>query len=303
MVAGLTIASMANLKLSLKDFSLLVALTLLWGINWPIMKVGIRDFAAVTFRSLCMVGGIAVLALIIKQGKLSFKIPREHWKELLLIGLTNMVSWYLLSIYGVKLLSSGRAAILGYTLPIWVAILGITVFKSGESASLRLWLGVLSAAIGVAFLLAGELTTMAGRPLGAMLMLGAAASWAVGTHLMRRRKQTTNVVVITFWCLVMSLVVCGSFAILFERDQWVRLPNNAELFAIAFNAIFVFGFCQVVWFRLATILPPVASGLSVMLIPVIGLFSGMWLLGEIPKWQDYVALFSILIAIATVLAR
>jgi drug/metabolite transporter (DMT)-like permease len=57
----------------------------------------------------------------------------------------------------------------------------------------------------------------------------------------------------------------------------------------------------VVWFRLATILPPVASGLSVMLIPVIGLFSGMWLLGEVPHWQDYVALVSILIAIVTVL--
>jgi drug/metabolite transporter (DMT)-like permease len=294
-------SSRTKLNLSLKDALLLVALTILWGINWPIMKVGVRDFAPLTFRALCMIGGLFVLAIIIKKGGLSFKVPKEHWKELTVIALTNMVCWYVFSIYGVKLLSSGRAAILGYTLPIWTAIFGITLFKSGEAVSSRLWFGVIAAAIGVGFLLAGEYSNIAGRPLGAFLMLCAAASWAIGTHLMRRRKQSTNVVVITFWSLLLSLIVASVFCWFIERGQWVRPPNTTEWLAIAFNALVVFGFCQVVWFRLATILPPVASGLSVMLIPVIGLFSGMWLLGEVPHWQDYVALISILIAIVTVL--
>jgi drug/metabolite transporter (DMT)-like permease len=293
---------MANLKLSLKDFMLLVGLTLLWGVNWPIMKAGVRDFAPMTFRTLCMLGGVIVLAIIIKQGRLGFKVDRQHWRELLLIGLTNMTCWYVFSIYGVKLLSSGRAAILGYTLPIWVAILGVAVFKNGEKPSAGLWLGVGAAAIGVGFLLAGEFASMVGRPLGAALMLCAAFVWAIGTHLMRRRKQRTNVVVVTFWCLLLSLVICSVFSLVVERSQWVRAPNALEWGAIAFNAVAVFGFCQVVWFRLASILPPVASGLSVMLIPVIGLFSGMLLLGEVPQWQDYAALACILIAIATVLA-
>ena len=55
------------------------------------------------------------------------------------------------------------------------------------------------------------------------------------------------------------------------------------------------------WFRLATILPPVVSSLSVMFIPVIGVFSGMMILGERPAWQDYAALVSILMAIMAVL--
>ncbi len=296
-------ATAKRFKLSLKDSLLLIGLTLFWGINWPIMKAGVRDFAPMTFRALCMVGGIGVLALIIKQAKLSFRVPREYWRELFFIGLTNMVFWYVLSIYGVKLLSSGRAAILGYTLPIWTAIFGITLFKSGEQVSTRLWFGVASAAVGVGFLLSGEFANIAGKPLGALCMLCAAAVWAIGTHLMRRRKQSTNVIVVTFWCLLLSLIICGLFAFMVERDQWVRPPNTIEWLAIGFNAIVVFGFCQVAWFRLASILPPVASGLSVMLIPVIGLFSGTVMLGEVPHWQDYVALASILIAIATVLKR
>jgi drug/metabolite transporter (DMT)-like permease len=38
-----------------------------------------------------------------------------------------------------------------------------------------------------------------------------------------------------------------------------------------------------------------------MLIPVLGVFSGMWLLGEQPYWQDYSALLLILLALSTVL--
>jgi threonine/homoserine efflux transporter RhtA len=52
---------------------------------------------------------------------------------------------------------------------------------------------------------------------------------------------------------------------------------------------------------LARKLPPAASGLSVMMIPVLGVFSGMWMLDEQPSWQDYAALALILVALSTVL--
>jgi drug/metabolite transporter (DMT)-like permease len=37
-----------------------------------------------------------------------------------------------------------------------------------------------------------------------------------------------------------------------------------------------------------------------MLIPVLGVFSSMWMLGEAPYWQDYAALVLILAALSTV---
>jgi drug/metabolite transporter (DMT)-like permease len=51
--------------------------------------------------------------------------------------------------------------------------------------------------------------------------------------------------------------------------------------AIAFNGVLVLGFAQAVWFYLARSLPPVASTLSVMMIPVLGVFVGAWWLGEV----------------------
>lgn len=288
-----------TITLSPRDLGLLALLTLLWGVNWPVMKIGVQELPPMTFRSLCMIGGLPMLAAIARGRGLSLKVPREHWRELLLLALTNMVLWFVFAMYGVKLLSSGRAAILGYTMPIWSAVVAILVF--GENPSRRLWVGVAAAAAGVALLLASEFTAIAGSPLGTLCMLTAAAIWAYGTHRMRRRTQPTHILVITFWSLALGLVVCGSIALLFERGQVHRPPNAAEWGAIAFNAFLVFGFAQLVWFRLATILPPVASGLSVMLIPVTGVFSGVWMLGERLLWQDWAALGCILAAMATVL--
>jgi len=285
--------------LARKELVLLVVLTLLWGFNWPVMKIGVRDFAPLSFRTLCMVGGVVMLFVMARVQGESLRVSREHWPELVWLALTNMIIWYVLSIYGVKLLSSGRAAILGYTMPVWTALIGWLVYR--DRLDLRMGVGVLAAGAAIALLLGEELIRLAGRPTGTLCMLCAAFVWAIGTQMMRRRKLPGSVLVLTFWMMVMSLVVCGPVAWMIERDQWVRAPNLMEWGAILYNAVLVFGVSQLLWFRLATLLPPVASSLSVMLIPVVGLFSGMWLLGEVPSWQDYVALLFVLVAIATVL--
>jgi drug/metabolite transporter (DMT)-like permease len=285
--------------LARKELVLLVILTLLWGFNWPVMKIGVRDFAPLSFRTLCMAGGVAMLFVMARVQGDSLKVRREHWPELVWLALTNMIIWYVLSIYGVKLLSSGRAAILGYTMPVWTALIGWLVYR--DRLDLRMGAGVLAAIAAIALLLGEELTRLAGRPTGTLCMLSAAFVWAIGTQMMRRRKLPGSVLVLTFWMMVMSLVVCSLVAWLLERDQWVRPPNLMEWGAILYNAVLVFGVSQLLWFRLATLLPPVASSLSVMLIPVVGLFSGMLLLGEVPSWQDYAALICVLVAIATVL--
>jgi len=287
------------LRLSPRDLWLLALLTLSWGVNWPIMKVGVSELAPMSFRALTMIGGLPALALIARVGGVSLRVPREERGELFVLALTNMVLWIVLSIYALKLLSSGRAAILAYTMPVWTALIGIAVY--GEHPSKRLWIGVGAAALGVLLLLGGEIGAIAGRPMGMLLMLTAAAIWGLGTHLMRRRRLRAHILAITFWSVAIGLVVCGGLALVFERDSWTRAPGAAGWGAIAYNAVVVFGFAQLVWFRLVSILPPVASGLSVMLIPVIGLFSGIAMLGERPGWQDWVALAAVLVAMGSVL--
>jgi drug/metabolite transporter (DMT)-like permease len=284
--------------LTRQQLILLVLLTIVWGINWPIMKFGVTGFPPLSFRSICMWLGLPVLALFLVWRKVPFRIGREHWRELAVLTVFNMLFWHTLAILAIQSLSSGRAAILGYTMPVFSALIGAAWF--GQRLAGRAWFGVAAAALGVVLLLWHEITTLSGKPLGVAMMLVAAATWALGTQQIRRTRIPHPTLAISFWMTVVTAVWMTAIAILFERDAWVW-PTPPVWGAIVYNALGVFAFAQVAWLMLARDLPPIASTLSVMFIPVLGVFSGAWWLGEVLHWQDWTAVALVMLAIATVL--
>ena len=280
------------------QLALLVPLTLVWGLNWPVMKLGVTDYPPLTFRAISIWLGVPVLGLALVAMKVPFRVPRRNCPELLWLAATNMFVWHACIILAVKALSSGRSAILGYSMPIFSAVIGALLFSTALSR--RGWLGVSAAAIGVGLLLWHELTDMAGRPGYVALALFAACTWALGTQLLRRTTIEVPTLAISFWMTTLAAVVMSVLAIVFERPQW-RMPGTATWGAIAYNAVLIFGFAHAAWFYLARGLPPVASSLSVMLIPVLGVFSGALWLGEKVHWQDGAAVLLMVVAIGSVL--
>jgi drug/metabolite transporter (DMT)-like permease len=284
--------------LSRRQLAILALLTLVWGINWPVMKLGVTDYPPLTFRALSMWLGLPVLGAAMLLMKVPFRIPRPYWRELLWLATTNMFVWHVCIILAVRTLSSGRAAILGYTMPIFSAVIGALFFAAPLAGRARL--GVGAAATGVLLLLWHELTHLAGRPVGVVLALVAAAFWALGTQALRRTRIQVPALTISFWMTVMTAVLMAVLAGAFEAPQW-RLPQATAAWAILFNAVLIFGFAHAAWTWLAKGLPPVASTLSVMLIPVLGVFSGALWLREPLHWQDWAAVGLMVASIASVL--
>jgi drug/metabolite transporter (DMT)-like permease len=289
---------MTSSTLSRRDLVLLVLLTLAWGLNWPVMKAGVQELPPLYFRTLCIAGGLVVLWAYARLAGISLAVPAGAWPQIAKLALPNMIVWHVLLIIALKMLPAGRSAILGYTMPVWVVVVGWVLVR--ERVPRIHLLGVAAACAGALLLLSSELAALTGRPLGTLLVLGAAAAWGYGTHLMRRHLTTMPVIALTFWMLVLTLGVMAVLSVLFERATW-RAPNALEWASIAYNMAIAIAFCHAAWARLARTLPPAASGLSVMLIPVVGVFSSLWLLGEMPHWQDFAALLLILVALSTVL--
>jgi drug/metabolite transporter (DMT)-like permease len=287
-------------QLSRKDLVLLALLTLFWGLNWPVMKIGVREFPPLTFRTISMLGGLAVIWLAARAQGASLAIPAGARMTVIRLAIPNMLIWHSMIIIGVKLLSSGRAAILGYTMPAWAVLSGLIFF--GDRISRSALVGIALAMSGALLLLSSEFSRLSGQPLGTVLALIAAAGWGFGTVLMKRTQLDMPTISLTFWMLSFTTVIMAMLALIFEYPA-MRIPNLIEWAAIIYNSAIIFGFAHVVWFRLARILPPVASSLSVMFIPVLGTFSGAWILGEVPHWQDYVAMVLILGAMSTVLFK
>ena len=263
------------------------------------MKAGVADFPPLTFRALSMALGLPLLWAILRLRGVPLAIPRVHCRELASLTVTNMVGWHVLTILSVTALSSGRAAILGYTMPIWSALWGYALY--GQRLAPRQLVGIGAAALGVTFLVWHELAQFAGRPLAAFGMLAAAAIWALGTQQMRHTRMTeTPTLAIVFWITALAAVAITLLAVAFETGRW-HAPSTVVWGAVVINAVGVFAFAQVVWLVLARELPPIASTMSIMLVPVLGTLSGAWWLHEALHWQDGAAIALLLVAIAAVM--
>ncbi len=278
--------------------ALLALLTVAWGINWPVMKLGVTGFAPLSFRAISMWIGLPVLWLVLRAMRVPLAIARRDWPQLASLTFTNMLVWHVLAILSIQALSSGRAAILGYTMPIFSALWGVALF--GERLRARHVAGIVAAGGGVSLLLWHELGSLAGHPLAALGMLGAAAVWALGTQQMRRTTIIAPTLAIAFWMTVATAITMTVLSTLFERDRW-RAPDPSTWAAILYNAVLIFGFAQPIWLVMARGLPPVASSMSVMMIPVLGTVAGAWWLGEQLHWQDGAAIVLVIAAIAAVM--
>ncbi len=262
------------------------------------MKLGVTGYPPLGFRALSMWLGLPVLWAVLRLNRVPFVIRRSDWLELAKLAFNNMIVWHLIAILAVQALSSGRAATLGYTMPIFSALWGVAFF--GDRLRPRHVAGIIAAGLGVSLLLWHEFESIAGEPLAAIGMLVAAAFWAIGTQQMRRTTIAAPTLAIVFWMTLASTLVMTTATALFERERWA-MPNAVTLAAVAYNAVLIFGLAQAIWLILARALPPIASSMSVMLIPVLGTISGALWLGEQLHCQDGAALGLILLAIASVM--
>jgi len=273
-------------------------LTITWGLNWPIMKVGVTGYPPLYFRTLSMWLGLPVLWSVLRVRGVALTIARRDWRAVGLLAVTNMIVWHVVIILAVQALSSGRAAILGYTMPIFSAAWGVALF--GERLRRRHVVGIAAAAAGVALLLWHEFDSISGRPLAALGMLVAAACWALGTQQMRRTAIAAPTLAIVFWMTLLTALVMSAATLAFERERW-STPDATTLAAIVYNGVVIFGFTQPLWLIMARTLPPLASSMSVMMIPVLGTLAGAWWLGEKLHWQDGAAIVLVLVAIGSVM--
>lgn len=297
-------ADTAQPTLTRGQVTLLVLLTVVWGLNWPVLKVGVsglpadpQTFPPLTFRALSMGLGLPLMALTLKWMRQPLWLAPAHWPQMLQLSVPNMIVWHTVIIVAVQSLSSGRAAILAYTMPAFVLIWGLALYR--ERPTLRQWVGVGAATVGVVFLLSHEFERLSGAPWAAMQMVGAAGVWALGTHMLRKTTCPASTMTLALWMTGVTFVVLCILAALVESAQW-RTPPAHVWFGIVYNAVGVFAFAHTVWFYLARNLPPLASSISVMLIPVMGVFSGAVFLGEPLHWQDLAAVVMIVLAIVAI---
>jgi drug/metabolite transporter (DMT)-like permease len=284
------------LKLTRQDLALLVGLTLMWGVNWPMMKFSLREMTPLWFRALTMTGGVLMLLLWYRSRGVDMRLPRAQMLPVLWLAIPNIIAWHGFSILGLQELASGRAAILGFTMPVWTVLLG--VLFTGQQMTPRVWLSVVMGVAAVGLLSAQELNTLAGKPLGVIWMQLAAIGWAAGTLMMRRTKVPLASDALTVWMMAYGAACFWVVALLFEPAPDPSRFSMGMWGSLLYGVLINYGWAQVIWFGMARRLPPAASTFSIMAVPFVGTVFGMAIVGEQPRWLDWAAAACIVLSIA-----
>jgi len=276
----------------------LAGLTVVWGFNWTAMKVAISDIAPFTFRTLCLGVGSGVLFAFLRAGGQPLAIPRDQWGRLALIAFFNITCWNILVVFGLAQLPSGRAAILAYTMPAWA--IPLSVILLGERLTARKILGLALGMAGMALLVWDEFHRLQGAPQGALMVLGAALTWAIGTNLQKKYPVKAPVAALVAWMMLLGGVPIYIGALLFEDiGRLADVSLNSALGA-TYNVLLAFAWAHWAWIKLATSVSVTVFSLCMLVIPVVGVFSGILFLGERPGWQEFMALAFVLGSLATV---
>jgi drug/metabolite transporter (DMT)-like permease len=279
---------------------LLAGLTLGWGLNWPMMKLVISEMQPMHFRTFCLLGGAMSLLAITHVKGLSIRVHKGQWTRLAAVALFNITSWNVLAIYGVRLMASGRASILGYTMPAWSVLLSTCLL--GEPFTKRRALGVTLGLMGVGLLMGSEIQAVGRSPLGAVLMTGAALSWAFANVIMKRWPVDLPTTAYVGWQMIIGVVPIFITALAWEDGTFNPFAlARGPMFAVFYCLGIGYVFCYWAWTKIVVIVPVGVSSLAVMMTPVVGVFSGMLVLGETPHWQDFAALVAVMGSLATVM--
>lgn len=285
-------------QVSSTDLLKVLLVTISWGLNYPIMKFVLNSYPPSIFRAFTFLLGFISLGLIAIVTNTSLRVPVDERFIIFRLSMFNMVGWHVPMIYGVSMLNSGRAAIIGYTMPVWAMLSCVLFYK--EKITLQSLLGLCLAMSAVFLLVFSSDKQWGNNPIGVAVMLIAAITWGLGNAMMKNNSLSVNGVALTFWALFIAFIIFTLIAFAFERENW-QWPNIFQWLAIVYGGVITFALSYVAWFHVARKLSPVNSGLSIMLVPVFGVTGGAFLLGEAVSNIDIAALILILIAMAVVL--
>lgn len=279
---------------------LLVVLGLFWGGNWPVLKIAVREAPVFWFRLICVWCSALGPFAIARASGLPLAVPRHQRMRLAWVSLFTIVGWNVFSGFGVLLMPAGRASMLGYTMPIWLVIFSVWLLK--EKLTLNNAAGLALGMAGIVLLIGEDAAALTRAPIGTICMLIAASTWALGVALLKRRPFTLAPTVLTAWMMAAGGVPLALLAC-FHGGLAVPALSGQAWLAVAYN-VFIAGIvCHWAFYKLVGMLPAAVMGISSLIVPIVGVFTSMLFLGEVPTWREWVSLALIVCALCLVLVR
>lgn len=262
-----------------RAYPLLITLVIVWGANWSIVKIGLQDISPFWLGSTrLMLGTVTLFALVALRSQLH--LPRRgDWLMIADVGLLQMCAFMVLLNVALQYVEAGRAVIVAYTTPLWVAPGAVLLL--GERMTPRMVAGLLLGLAGVLVLFNPAAINWSDHQavLGNGLLMLAALLWAALILHVRVHRWVSGPLELAPWQALVALVPATIIALLFEdfgRIAW----TGRVVGVIAYNGLLATAFGVWAMVTVSRALPAIASSLGYLGAPVVGYLSAAVLLGE-----------------------
>ena len=280
----------------------MILVAVVWGASFAVIKHAYEEIDVWPFLSarFLIAAAAALPVLALYRSRLPSS-PRK-WTGVLLIGLTGVAGYQALFSLGLQYTTAIHSTLIVATVPLFTAVIAALLGLGRPKP--EQWLGLVLALAGVYLLVAasgvgvesggvpGDLAPggvpgdlASGQLRGDLLTLGAALSAGTGSALAGRYLGSANSVATMLLALIvggLALALAGLPAALAFDWSGVSGPALAELL---YAAVLAGALGYVLWYHNLARLGPVRGSFYGFLIPVVGVATAVWLLGEPFGWR------------------
>lgn len=259
--------------------SLLLLMVLIWGANFSIVKIALRDFPEVAFNAMRLVVATTVyLGVILATPARSrvVALTRKDWLELAFLGSIGTFLYQFCFVSAVKRTSVGNGSLIIGISPIVIALLSAAV--GHERIRPVRWLGIAVAMFGL-YLVVGRGVDLTGQTWrGDLLMMAGVICWAtysVASQGILKRQSPLLVIALTF-SIGAVLYVLTMTPVLFKTD-WQTISGFSWLMMLT-SALLALNLSYWIWYTGLQRLGGSRTSVYSYLTPVVAMMvAAVWL--------------------------
>lgn len=279
---------------------LIILLCVIWGFNWVMMDIGGQYFPPMMFSALRFLVGSLVIFLVIWFKRIPLP-KKEDWKWYGICGILQIAYVYTVSQYALHYLDTGLACVLNFTMPLWLTLIS-PFFIPGERLTKIKLIGVFIGIGGLVMVMEINAAQLEGNGMKLwmeLLLLLGAMGWAICNIIIKKVLHSHDKIQFTGYQMLIGaiLLLLGSLA--FERGDTITW-NMEGVIALLFAGIIASSLAYVLWFYILTKIDASKASISLLLVPVVGVFSSSLVFQTQLSWSVLIGIILILSGIGIV---
>ena len=260
----------------------IVLVCLIWGYLWVPIKIGLEYLPPFLFSAVRLIIGACVLIVLQLFLRKSIFPKKNEWMSLFILSLLMCVGYYGLSTFGMQFVDSGLSSVLVYTMPIMICVLAH--FLVNERLTTNKVVGLIMGTIGLTMILWPQLINLKWdlQLIGQIFILFSAFFWASSSLYSKKVFSDYDKVKLTIWQMLIGGILL-LFISIFSSES---LPTNQwltqdSILSILYSSVLGTAVAFLAWNWVLSKIEASIASISVMAVPLLGLFFGWLQLDEV----------------------